>query len=203
MELNDPASPSPEDELFGDLIGDDHAAEHDRDYCDDMFPPGNLQHPPARPTVDGLALHEARAAEEAAYKRGFLEGCDVTKDERLQDGFEVGYRETLDAAMRIGKMLGEAVAAASAEGLLDIHTADAAAEAGACCPLAPSLIDLKDRAQRAAVAVRGFLDEAQRGGGSTGTETEAQALPPSKQTSELERTLQLIMMDTTQETHEK
>jgi len=39
-------------------------------------------------------------------KIGFLDAFDESKDERLQQGFEDGYRETFDVSLRVGKQLG-------------------------------------------------------------------------------------------------
>ena len=119
-----------EDELFGDLTADDHADDHERAV--------NPQQAASAASAilvamssrlsevgggggggGGLAGHETRSNEAAFHKMGYLEAYDATKEERLQEGFEVGFREAADHAHSIGRRLGRLVgrtAAASATG---------------------------------------------------------------------------------------
>ena len=60
----------------------------------------------------GLALHESRAREERMKTIGYLDAYDANKDTLLQEGFEKGYRESIESAMRIGESLGKASALA-------------------------------------------------------------------------------------------
>ena len=54
-----------------------------------------------------LEQRERRAREESLKTVGFVESYDDAKDVRLQEGFEVGYRETYDVALRLGTVLGK------------------------------------------------------------------------------------------------
>ena len=60
----------------------------------------------------GLALHESRAREERLKTVGYLDAYDANKEILLQEGFEQGYRESFECAVRIGRCLGEASAMA-------------------------------------------------------------------------------------------
>ena len=107
-----------EDELFGDLTGDDHADDHERAV--------NPQQPASAEATcmsssevgggGGLAGHETRSNEAAFHKMGYLEAYDATKEERLQEGFEVGFRETVDLACSIGLTLGRLVGRTANDG---------------------------------------------------------------------------------------
>ena len=102
-----------EDELFGDLTADDHADDHER--------AANPQQAASAASAiamssrlsevggGGLAGHETRSNEAAFHKMGYLEAYDATKEEWLQEGFEVGFREALDLAHSIGRRLGRLV----------------------------------------------------------------------------------------------
>ena len=113
-----------EDELFGDLTADDHADDHERvvnpqqaaaaavsaaaggDYGDD----GNTSRTSSSEVGGGgLAGHETRSNQAAFHKMGYLEAYDATKEERLQEGFEVGYRESVELAQSIGLHMGRLV----------------------------------------------------------------------------------------------
>jgi hypothetical protein len=59
-----------------------------------------------------LGDQEVLARENEMKNIGYLEAHEETKEQRLQEGFEAGYRETFDAAMRVGKLLGQATARA-------------------------------------------------------------------------------------------
>lgn len=58
-------------------------------------------------TVNGLAHHESRAIQESFRNIGYHEAYDESKEVKLQEGFEAGYREVIDVSVRIGKILGE------------------------------------------------------------------------------------------------
>ena len=103
-----------EDELFGDLTADDHADDHERAVNPQQ--PASAASAVAMSSCEvggggggGLAGHETRSNEAAFHKMGYLEAYDATKEERLQEGFEVGFRETLDLACSIGLTLGRLV----------------------------------------------------------------------------------------------
>ena len=120
-----PAANEVEDELFGDLTADDHADQHERGVNPQQAA-GAPHHAVAiAPAAaggggGGLAGHETRANEAAFRKMGYLEAYDATKEERLQGGFEAGYRETVDVAtsvgLRLGRLVGRTAAVAGVAG---------------------------------------------------------------------------------------
>ena len=62
-----------------------------------------------------LAQHETLAKERDLAAIGYFESYDENKDERLQDGFEAGYRQAFDISMRIGEVFGQMIAHAEFE----------------------------------------------------------------------------------------
>jgi len=56
---------------------------------------------------EGLTRHDNHALQERFRVIGFHEAHDESKDIRLQEGFELGYRELIDVSIRIGQILGE------------------------------------------------------------------------------------------------
>jgi flagellar biosynthesis/type III secretory pathway protein FliH len=58
-------------------------------------------------TPDGLAERDSRAMEERFRNLGYHEAFDEARDARLQDGFELGYKQCFHAAMKMGELLGE------------------------------------------------------------------------------------------------
>jgi len=56
----------------------------------------------------GLAIAEASAATEHFRKLGYHEAYDATKDERIQEGFDKGYKDAFEVSSRIGESLGRA-----------------------------------------------------------------------------------------------
>jgi hypothetical protein len=54
-----------------------------------------------------LGQHDDLAKDHALKTIGYFESYDETKDILLQEGFEAGYRETYDAALRVGKLFGK------------------------------------------------------------------------------------------------
>ena len=86
-----------DDEFFGNQ--DESDGEHD-DAGETTF------------ASSGLALHESRAREERLKTVGYLDAYDSNKEILLQEGFEQGYRESFECAVRIGRCLGEASALA-------------------------------------------------------------------------------------------
>ena len=117
-----------EDELFGDLTADDHADQHERGVNPQQAAgaPHAVAVAPAAGGGEegggsggggdggGLAGHETRANEAAFRKMGYLEAYDAAKEERLQEGFEAGYREAVDVAASVGLRLGRLVGRAAA-----------------------------------------------------------------------------------------
>lgn len=59
---------------------------------------------------DSMAQHETHAREEQYRNIGYLEAFESSKEVRLQEGFEDGYREVYDVALRVGELLGVVVA---------------------------------------------------------------------------------------------
>jgi flagellar biosynthesis/type III secretory pathway protein FliH len=91
------------DEFFG-LAHDDNDEHHDNLLGDAKEESLHLL------TTDGLAKHENRATEERYRNMGYLEAFEASKEARLQDGFEAGYRDAFELAMRIGDRFGKAAA---------------------------------------------------------------------------------------------
>lgn len=83
-----------DDEFFGDLSEESE----------------KLVNPKEERERDSLLAAESAAAQERFRIIGYHEAYDKTKDEKLQEGFEAGYRESFDTAYRIGEMLGSATA---------------------------------------------------------------------------------------------
>lgn len=106
-----------EDELFGDLTADDHADDHERAVnpqqaalaTSAIAMSSRLSEVGGGGGGGGLAGHETRSNEATFHKMGYLEAYDATKEERLQEGFEVGFREAADHAHSIGRRLGQLV----------------------------------------------------------------------------------------------
>ena len=63
----------------------------------------------------GLAVAELSATAERFRTLGYHETYERTKDIRLQEGFEAGFRENFDVAMRVGELLGRAAMQAKVE----------------------------------------------------------------------------------------
>ena len=56
-----------------------------------------------------LGAQEDFARQNELKRIGYLEAYDEAKETRLQEGFQVGYKQSFEAASRIGVILGEAV----------------------------------------------------------------------------------------------
>ena len=76
-------------------------SEDDKDFIDDLEDVNEDEY--------GLLTAESRAVEERFQKLGYHEAYDAAKEERLQDGFEAGYKETFEISKEIGVLLGRAV----------------------------------------------------------------------------------------------
>jgi hypothetical protein len=97
-----------DDDFFG-------SNEDDDDEEDCLFVPSSLLPSPGDGSnhhllldYGALARAESSALAERFRKIGFHEGYDPAKDERLQEGFETGYKEAFAVSTRIGIFLGEA-----------------------------------------------------------------------------------------------
>lgn len=55
-----------------------------------------------------MAKHETQARHHQLRTSGFLDAFDESKEELLQEGFEVGFLETFEPGKRLGLMLGKA-----------------------------------------------------------------------------------------------
>ena len=60
-----------------------------------------------------LSQHENLSKEKTFFNLGYLEAFDRTKEEKLQEGFEAGYRQTLHDAIAIGHKLGKVVSSST------------------------------------------------------------------------------------------
>lgn len=58
---------------------------------------------------DGLEEGEIRSRQEQFRNMGYLEAFDQAKEEDLQKGFEDGYKQHFDIAMKLGEALGEVI----------------------------------------------------------------------------------------------
>jgi len=72
----------------------------------------------------GLAEREMRFTQEQFRNMGYLEAYDETKEERLQEGFEAGYKDFFEAAMIMGEALGEATSPLWQDDLLTLSEDD-------------------------------------------------------------------------------
>lgn len=109
--------------------------------------------------TDGLARHEARAVENRYRNIGYHESYDTYKETRLQEGFEVGYKQMFDSAMRIGQMLGEvATPVAFASSKLSKNSTSDEDDAESETHLAQR----QKTAETVAAVIRKFIDTFQR-----------------------------------------
>mmetsp|Transcript_50629 Transcript_50629/g.107879 ORF Transcript_50629/g.107879 Transcript_50629/m.107879 type:complete len:178 (+) Transcript_50629:94-627(+) len=92
----------PDDEFFGD-----QSSESDSSRCADQVSgnEGIRGKTPSNP-FGNVATHEYRSREESVRNLSYLDGYDETKEEKLQDGFSEGYRQSFNDALRIGRRLG-------------------------------------------------------------------------------------------------
>mmetsp|Transcript_11711 Transcript_11711/g.17052 ORF Transcript_11711/g.17052 Transcript_11711/m.17052 type:complete len:168 (+) Transcript_11711:52-555(+) len=143
MSLNDD---SETDDFFGDQGDDcDEYVSNDFIGVDDANNVNPQQGDSSRVT-EGLAFHETRASEETFHNMGYHDGFDEAKELHLQKGFEEGYREVFDAAMRVGKMFGEV----STRAILETVPVSETATIGDC---------QQEHANAAALMVKTFLNE--------------------------------------------
>ena len=99
----------PDDEFFGD-----QSSESDFDCCADQVScnKGIRDDTPSDP-FGNVANHDYRSREASVKKLSYLDGYDETKEEKLQDGFSHGYRQSFNDAFRIGRRLGSLCAKAA------------------------------------------------------------------------------------------
>lgn len=60
-----------------------------------------------------VATHEYRSQERSIQTLSYVDGYDETKEEKLQEGFSIGYQQSFHDAFRIGKYLGSVCAKAA------------------------------------------------------------------------------------------
>lgn len=53
-----------------------------------------------------VATHEYRSQERSIQTLSYVDGYDETKEEKLQEGFSIGYQQSFHDAFRIGQSLG-------------------------------------------------------------------------------------------------
>lgn len=85
-----------EDEFFGD--------QSDDEYTQKCLSSSYTTQEPARP-IDSLSKRDNNAQEENYRNIGYHEAYDLHKEERIQEGFEDGYRNHLDIATKLGEVL--------------------------------------------------------------------------------------------------
>ena len=141
-----------DDEFFGSMVDDDHNNYHEC-YDTRSNPQDEIDSSTSR-EIEALTRHEVHASEETAFKRGFLEGFDAVKDERLQAGFDEGYRQAIKESMNIGKILGESTVEAAHAFAVDSAMSST----------------LSEEACRIATAMRFFLEESQQDSNESGDE---------------------------------
>ena len=100
-----------EDDFFG-TVEEDEVADH---RCED-----------GHELNSGLAIAESTATSQHFQTIGFHETYEENKDNKLQEGFEAGYRENVDISMRIGELLGELTMRTRLKDCYDGHTGSAA-----------------------------------------------------------------------------
>lgn len=95
-----------EDEFYGKQSSESDAST-DGNRCsttDDVTPSDPF---------GNVATHEYRSRERSIKTLSYLDGYDETKEEKLQDGFSHGYRQSFNDAFRIGRQLGSLCAKAA------------------------------------------------------------------------------------------
>ena len=65
-----------------------------------------LQQPSSDHSFGNVANHEYRSQEASIKTLSYLDGYDETKEERIQDGFSFGYKQSFHDAFKIGSLLG-------------------------------------------------------------------------------------------------
>lgn len=88
-----------EDEFFGD--------QSDDEYSHKCLSSSHTEEP-VRP-IDSLSKRDNNAQEENYRNIGYHEAYDLHKEERIQEGFEDGYREHLDIATKLGEVLAKSI----------------------------------------------------------------------------------------------
>ena len=72
-----------------------------------------LQQPSSDHSFGNVANHEYRSQEASIKTLSYLDGYDETKEERIQDGFSFGYKQSFHDAFKIGSLLGGICASAA------------------------------------------------------------------------------------------
>ena len=84
----------------------------DKEYADDEF--FGSQSDDDSPTEskpflspNNLSQHEVKSKEDHFWKVGYHEAHENSRHSKVQQGFEFGYRSSLEASYRIGEFLGQ------------------------------------------------------------------------------------------------
>ena len=77
-----------------------------------------IQQPSSDHSFGNVANHEYRSQEASIKTLSYLDGYDETKEERIQDGFSFGYKQSFHDAFKIGSLLGGICASAALDELL-------------------------------------------------------------------------------------
>eukprot|EP00956_Cyclotella_meneghiniana_P013405 scaffold19360_cov59-Cyclotella_meneghiniana.AAC.3 len=79
------------DEFFGDQSSEPDTSDLNHAYSE---------------TSNGAAAHEYRSRESSIKTLSYLDGFDETKEEKMQDGFCDGYKQSFGDSFLIGQQLG-------------------------------------------------------------------------------------------------
>ncbi len=100
--MNNQEGSDAEDEFFGDQSDDE-----DHDLYSQLHVNEVMQD--ARRAHGAMDKHEINSQRETHRNIGYHEAYDDYKEERLQEGFEAGYRQYINDAKKLGMLLGECV----------------------------------------------------------------------------------------------
>ena len=104
----------PNDDFFGDQSSIDSPDSPDSVANKSLL----LQQPSSDHSFGNVANHEYRSQEASIKTLSYLDGYDETKEERIQDGFSFGYKQSFHDAFTIGSLLGGICASAALDELL-------------------------------------------------------------------------------------
>ena len=111
--MNTEASHS-EDEFFGNQSDSEDDYLHNPHFDEsDASPSTSQKHGHHRHGHGALNEHERNSQRETRRNVGYHEAYDEYKEVKLQQGFESGYREHIDHAMKLGILLGKHVVGGS------------------------------------------------------------------------------------------
>lgn len=100
-----------EDEFYGDQSSEsDDAGSFVGKSCNNNT--NDVKKAPTNP-YGNVATHEYRSQERSIQTLSYVDGYDETKEEKLQEGFSIGYQQSFHDAFRIGRGLGSLCAKAA------------------------------------------------------------------------------------------